>query len=350
MPGLGFGFGFAGINAGQPGPQLPGQEVLVEQYADEDDTRREVNAVLTDVVPWLVSLFFHLAIVILAFFTVWATIQVVDEEKIVIPVATLSDTPGVPLSLVTPQITQQEASSSRRAVTQNLVRPTSAVKSEVRTPTREFGVAGSQEAIASPFGTGPRPGEGLGVGFFGTGGNARSIVYIIDAGGMMIDTMPFVLDELKRSINSLSEQQKFNVIFFPGGKAFEVPVPSRGLKEATPAAKQAVIEWIDLSAGNVRPQGQPNPIEAIQMGLRYQPELVYLLSADFTRRGKYAIHPDDLLKAVREANKKPSKINTIQFVYPDPLVPLGRKATMQQISEETGGVYKFVDGRELGGR
>ncbi len=347
MPGLGFGFGFADVRGGQPTPQGPSPELPPEEH---DDSHREINAVLTDVMPWLVSLFFHLGIIILAFFLVWATIAVVDEEKIVVPIATLGETPGTPLNLTTPQKVTEQSSSSRRTQSKNLVRPTSAVTSDTRSPTKEFGIAGSMEAMASPFGSGPRPGEGFSVGFFGTGGNARSIVFIIDAGGMMIDTMPFVLDELKRTIGGLSEQQRFNVVFFPGGKPFEVHVPRRGMKPATAENKQAVIEWIDLAAGNIRPQGQPNPIEAIKMGLRYEPELVYILSADFTRRGKYAIHPDDLLAAVRENNRKPSKINTIQFVYPDPLVALGRKATLQRISEETGGIFRFVDGRELGGR
>ncbi len=318
--------------------------------ADHDgDTRREVNAALVDVMPWMVSLLFHLGIVILAFFLVWATIRGVDQEEITTPISGLDPAP----SLNQPTLRQHslsESAMSRRTLTQNLVRPVSAATTQMRAPSFELGIAGGELATASPFGTGPSVGDRPGTGLFDIGGRANTVVFLIDAGGMMIDTMPFVLAELKRSIDGLSEKQRFNVVFFGGGKPFEVPVPSRGMKVADEAAKQAVKQWIDLEAGNVRPQGQPNSIDAIEMALRYKPESVVLLSADFTRRGKYAIHPDDLIAAVQRANTRPSRINTIQFVYPDPLQALGRKPTLQRISEMTGGAYRFVDARELQGR
>ena len=76
--------------------------------------------------------------------------------------------------------------------------------------------------------------DGLGATMFGaTGGNAYKIIYIVDASGSLIDTLPFVIKELKRSINELSDRQEFNVIFFQAGDAIEVNVPRRGWKSAT---------------------------------------------------------------------------------------------------------------------
>jgi hypothetical protein len=51
---------------------------------------------------------------------------------------------------------------------------------------------------------------------------------------------------------------------------------------------------------------------------------------------------------VQRANSGNTKINTIQFLYPDPLAQVpGKQGTLEQISEMTGGIYKFVDASDL---
>jgi len=329
-----------------PPPRSTPSAVPPASSASQQQSQRDTNKIIVEVVPWLASLLFHLAMIILAFFMVWATITSSDDKDIIIPIATLGETPGAPLSMNTPQ-QLTETASARRTVRQTLVRSSTVIDTDNPTLANEIGIAGSVEAMASPFAADGRPGDGFDIGFFGSGGNARSIVFVIDASGSMIDTMPFVIDELKRTIAQLNEQQRFNVIFFQGGRAFEVIVPRRGMKQATSEAKQRVIEWIDLSAGNVVPGGQTDPTEAIQMALRLEPELAYILSDNIIGSGPYGLDPDALIQTVRQHNQKPSKINTIQFYHPDPLTAFGRKATLQQISEDSGGIYKFVSGRDL---
>ena len=71
----------------------------------------------------------------------------------------------------------------------------------------------------------------------------RRQVYLVDASGSLIDTLPFVLRELQQSISKLSDQQKFTVIFFQGKDVgLKVP-PSR---RATADVKQSV------STGSIR--------------------------------------------------------------------------------------------------
>ncbi len=113
-------------------------------------------------------------------------------------------------------------------------------------------------------------GGGFRATFGGTGGNARKLVYLVDASGSLIDTLPFVIRELQRSIGQLSDKQAFTVIFFQGDDAIEVP--PFGLKRATADAKQAVIQWVDPKAGNITPMNQSNPVKAIRekSGSRYQ--------------------------------------------------------------------------------
>ena len=110
------------------------------------------------------------------------------------------------------------------------------------------------------FGTTSGSGSGISAKFYGSGGNARKIIYVIDASGSLIDTLPFVINELKRSISQLSSKQEFTVIFFQSGTAIEVP--PRGWKTATSEVKQKVADWITLENGNIIPQGSTNPIQA----------------------------------------------------------------------------------------
>jgi hypothetical protein len=199
---------------------------------------------------------------------------------------------------------------------------------------------------ANPFDTGIRAGDDLQATFYGTGGNARRLVYLVDASGSLIDTLPFVILELKRSIGELSERQSCSVIFFQGDRVIEVPAP--GLKPATAQNKRRVIEWIDLDSGNITPKGLSSPLNALKQALRYRPQLLFILSDNITGQGQYEIDQQRLLAGITRANTSNTKINTIQFLYPDPLVRYDLKPTLQLIAEQTGGIYKFLDGRELG--
>ena len=122
--------------------------------------------------------------------------------------------------------------------------------------------------------------------FFGVGGNAKKIIYVVDASGSLIDTFPFVIMELKRSISELKDAQSFTVIFFQGEDHIEVPPPR--LKKATSENKLKVIEWVDPASGNVIPTGLSNPVKAITRALQYQPELIFLLSDNIPNPGHYA--------------------------------------------------------------
>jgi len=90
----------------------------------------------------------------------------------------------------------------------------------------------------------------------------------------------------------------------------------------------------------------------MQQALRYRPQLMYLLSDNITGGGtgatQYEIEQQRLLDEVQRANTGNTKINTIQFLYEDPLskVP-GKKGTLEQIAEMSGGIYKFVDAADL---
>ena len=176
--------------------------------------------------------------------------------------------------------------------------------------------------------------------------SAKRIAYVIDASGSLLDSMPFVIENLKKSIRGLKSHQSFTVIFSQGDKAIEVP--PQGMRQANVDHKRQALDWIDMGSGNVVPKGRSKPIVAIKAALRYKPEAIFLLSDNITGQGQFETNQKRLLSDVLKANTVKTRINTIQFLYPDPLVSIGLKPTLEVISSETGGKYKFIDGHELG--
>lgn len=341
----------APASEGSPGgPGAPGApgSVGAEVEQEQDDVKKEVGAVVNDLLPWGVSVVLHAAVVLLAIFIAWQTIVTqLEDDEIIVPTAKFSPDPGAPFTMQTTQKITQEASAAKRTVTKS-ENVTAANVAKEKAPLQLIGIAGGDSGKANPFGTGIA-GDGMGANFYGTpGGNARRIAYVVDASGSLIDTLPFVIIELKRSISELVDAQSFAVLFFQDDRIVEVPPP--GLKRATPEQKEQVNRWIDLKAGNISPMGVTSPVAAIKRALSYNPQLMFLLSDNITGRGKYEIQQDRLLKEIEQANRGGTKINTIQFLYPDPLEnpKADRKGTLQLIAERSNGLYKFVDAAELG--
>ncbi len=332
--------GAAAPSAGAAPPVDPALEAEVDDGLD-------VNEVVLRLLPWGVSILLHAGIILLAIFIVWSAIDRSEEEHPIIPFATLSKTPGAPVKMQTVQKMKQASSSPRHMVTT----PTNSravVRSAVTTQSRLVGVRRMSGASSNPFRSGIGTGTDLGVGFFGTGGNARRIIYLIDASGSLMDTLDFVIIELKRSINGLVSEQVFTVIFFQGAEPIEVPVPHRGMKPATTENKTTVIEWIDPEAGHVYPMMAADPIPALKLALQYKPELVFILSDNITGSGRYEVDQRRLLSEVEKANTAKTVINTIQFIYRDTLEQHGLTPTLEQIADRSGGIYKFVDAKEVG--
>jgi hypothetical protein len=318
-----------------------------EPTADRDpEEEEEASAMVADLLPWTISILFHAGLVLLASFIIWTT-QAAEEEKKIIPSTQLGETPNAQLETTS---TETETQSSKAQAESS--ESSADLQSTVDTSSSLI-AANSASGSTSPFGSGA--GESGGTGFMGqkVGGNVEKLVFLIDASGSLIDSLPYVIRELKTTIQELSPQQKFTVIFFRGENLFdqpvlEVPVPERGLKEASSRTKELVNEWITLSNGNIVPGGEAPPIAAIRQALRYRPELLVLLSGDIIGTGIHQIDQKKLLEEIKQINTANTKINTIQFLYPDPLASVpGMKGTMKLIAEQSGGRYKFVDEDEV---
>lgn len=329
--------------------------MLENDHAAESDEREpsiseEVNEALAAMLPWATSILLHLSVVLLTLFVVWSVTGAEAPEKIIVPVTGFSEHPGTE-SLTTIDGRPEDWPTTVRTVTSESI---SGASAESVMYTLQGG-GGDASDLLHLIGKGGGGGAGgnlaplgtVGVGSIGRGlfpgenvGNAKRVAYVIDASGSLIDTMPFVLRELRRSIDSLSEQQQFTVIFFGAGTATELP--PRGWKAATDSVKSDAAAWISDPA-HVVPHGSTDPTPALHLAMAYRPDLMFILSDDITGRGRYEIDRDRLLQTLSHANPQHrTVINTIQFLEPDPL------NTLREVAKQNGpGLFRFVSQADL---
>ena len=178
---------------------------------------------------------------------------------------------------------------------------------------------------AGPGGSGPQ--------FFGLGGEARaarSIVYVVDRSGSMIDVFDDLRAELKRSIDRLRKSQKYHVIFYSTDPPLESP-PAR-LVNAIRATKEVTFEFID----QVMPEGMTQPIEAMRRAFLLEPDLIYFLSDG-------DIPTADQLKEELRLWNKEEKVRIFTIAY----VSTAGRQLLEEIAREHNGEFKFVSEYDL---
>ncbi|MEO0514270.1 MAG: FHA domain-containing protein [Planctomycetota bacterium] len=166
-------------------------------------------------------------------------------------------------------------------------------------------------------------------------GPGQRIVFVIDASGSMVDSMnQGALSWLELRLASLTDQDQFTVLFFRNSEVIEVP--PAGLKPADSLEQQRTLAWVAPNAGNIRPRGKSEPINAIQQAQRYQPTDIYILSDDKfgQRRAAAAIEARDLESLLGD---RPAKVHTVQFFYPNQ-----DDSELESIAQRFGGTYEFV--------
>ncbi|MHC4710085.1 MAG: vWA domain-containing protein [Planctomycetota bacterium] len=309
----------------------------------ESETGRAVKRI----VPWVVSVGIHGGLIGLGFLVTWTVVSLTDEQEPTLivaefdalsydPVVTLETDPLPPQEQ--PVAAPQPSESFQRALAEQLA--------DLEAPVLGLALEPSPTTSAQ-IEFAPAPGEDTATFVGMTTSNARRIVYVIDASGSMIRSLQIVIEELTRSLGTLSQQQSYGVIFFQRNDAVMVP-PTGRLTQATVEAQLRTLEWID---DHVIPAGRSNPLAAIERALSFKPNVIFLLSENITGSGEFEIDQDDLLKLLEELNpiearigRRRTQINCIQFLDPDPL------DTLRRIADRHGGPggYRFLSRAELG--
>lgn len=193
----------------------------------------------------------------------------------------------------------------------------------------------------------------------------RKIVFLVDASGSLVDTMPFVVQDLGRMLDGgLNERCSFNIVFF-SGRQMNAALGARdgvavlfpgGPVKATAAHCVKAIDWI----GRIEAGGSGDALAALNRALEMDPDQIHVLSDNITGAGRWEMHQDRFMAAFGQAYAKavarrqgvPIAFKTYQFVYPDAMEKIGRRPTLLRLVEATGGQvaadYHFVSARRLG--
>lgn len=327
---------------------------FVEAHGDDGPppAEDEPDSPMVWLVPWVISLAAHAALVIIAVFVVWSVQQVLDDDEVIVPLVTLSDTPGTPLEV---EVVQRLETQTPAMAAPPTPEPTP-MELDLELDLAMPGLGKPMSAEAPSFELNLNDAAEFDTNFFGSGGNAKNIVFVIEADGSIISDYPQIVGELKTTLSSMTEKQRFSIIVFDGEKnrrgtpkIKEVPDP--GLKRATADAKAKAVDWLLPKNGNVHTLGTGDPVGALEKAFSLKPDLIFLLSQNLYNpgRGKYELDRREVLDAVERGARNNVVVNTIQFNdvedragLIDPATGQQRLSLLAEVARMTGGEYLTV--------
>jgi hypothetical protein len=172
-------------------------------------------------------------------------------------------------------------------------------------------------------------GGGHKASFFGVGAQGQRIVYVVDASASM--NHPYLGEgktrigqmklELAKSILSLTEEQRFFIIFF---NEHPIPMPATGMEPADGQNQQRYLNWV----ASVPAIGLTDPRPALSMALDLRPDVVYLLT-DGT-------FPRDVQGDLNSLRQTAAELNTIAIGDPK------AEKSLKSLALRNGGRFTFV--------
>ena len=267
--------------ASLPRPQISGGEAGIDQTANAapppsppDDGEEEMSdegpdpvmATMAAMMPWILSVFFHLGLALIMLFIVLVSAQEEQKDLEAPKTARMAKKLNRRLSAhsTSPSVTSANQSTSQTKSYSN--RESNIPSDSGRTKSRMnfIGVGRSVGNPDAPFGG--SQGGGGNPNFYGTdmGDGAKYIVFVIDRSGSMVTVFDYVRLQMQLSISELSSEQEFHIILFADEATVEGP--RRGLVAATPESKIAVVDF--LNKDDVRPQGKTTALVALKSAFK----------------------------------------------------------------------------------
>ncbi len=325
--------------------------VAMSDEAATDELKSEqtdaLMRLMSRIVPWIISAFFHIALALVMMFIVMIAIESRVPETLIVPDAFLTGNPG---GTMNPGETGAQLETRHEVTVEQMhhSREESAIPAD----------SGLTESKVELIGIGSEsPGGGamaaLGLdttggtagprsSFFGTGGNAHHIVYLLDYSGSMSPLFPDVRQEMLVSISRLRPPQNYHIILFYGWGDY-LENPPKELVTADYTNKEQTGGFFqDLQA----PQGSGKGYES-DVVPAFDRAFDVLAKADAELPGKliYLLtdgllaDPERILAAIRKRNAgKEVLINTYLFAHKDPYAV----KILSKIAGENGGRYKYV--------
>jgi Mg-chelatase subunit ChlD len=320
--------------------QVEDGEALEEEELEDQPNRDDVFLrTMAKAMPWVISMLFHVGLFLLMTFFVFLVMEAEQDDAPIVPNAILSETPGA--MMVQAQESQNKSQTKTKTKRKMRKEKVQADTGETNKPldTILSAAKGSSGGASGGLNMATGGGGGPRNSFFGSGGNAYNVVYVIDRSGSMVHTFQVaVRPEMLRSIGRLRDSQMFHIILFSDE---QTPLEF-GYKKLVPATKRNKIEAAQfLMSDEVTPMGRTDPVPAIRRAMavlqrtRKKGKLIYLLSDSMDN-----VDQDRVLKEIGAANKD-KKVHINTFLYGTE--PKQGFDLMVKIAEQNGGVYKFIN-------
>ncbi|MDP7030047.1 MAG: vWA domain-containing protein [Phycisphaerales bacterium] len=244
--------------------------------------------------PWGVSIMLHAGLIGIGLIMTWSIIRL--DDRLPSPVVTsevVAMTPVMPLRAA-PDVAQAPAPLPVPALAE-LAPP----RPHVPGPPR----AATFTPPAARF-----AGESM--------ASARTVVFLIDASGSMVAWLPFVLDEVERTLASMQPTQRFAVVCFSGEDVRALP--ETGLMSASPGDTSKLMQRLRTLTARPFSKGS-DPVAGFQTAAALRPELVLLLSEGLDGRGRWAVDRAATLAALDRLNpagkrgSRPIQVNCIKL-------------------------------------
>lgn len=191
--------------------------------------------------------------------------------------------------------------------------------------------------VAGDPGGGGGKGRGS-TGIFGLNDRAKTVVYVIDRSGSMIDfgAMAAAKAELRSSIESLDNSQRFQIVVY-NQTAQIMKLKGEARPPLYVASEYNKLLAKDRFVNNIRADGGTSHMPALRQALSLRPEIIYFLTdAD-----------DDLdagdLDQIRRLNRSGTRIHCIKFGEGPQLPGGGDERFLRILAAQSGGQYTYRD-------
>lgn len=173
--------------------------------------------------------------------------------------------------------------------------------------------------------------------FMGLRGTGSSFVYVLDRSASMAEfdsaPMRFAKRELLKSIQSLGENNQFQIVFYNESPSSLNPGTSGGkLLKANETNTDRAARFVQA----ISPQGGTEHIPGLKLGLSYLPEVLFFL----TDAAEPAMNDLQLLEIQNRADRSMTTIHAVQFNR-GPAANDG--GWIRQLAEMNRGTYRYVD-------
>lgn len=208
----------------------------------------------------------------------------------------------------------------------------------IRQPTQpnQPTVDGANPTVKDPTTDFPGPGDQTTVTPAVTDRPPAKIVFLVDASGSLVDSLPQMLVWLNEALQTVEQDEQFAVYFFKSDKP--IAIKPEGLQTPSrPMLAKIAQDWLNADRVPVFPSGRSNPSQAITQALSLEPTDIYLLSDD-----AFAFHQGDTdakaaLDLVKQAlGDKAVRVHGVQFFY------RSEKSILETLADEYDGTFEFV--------